>query len=48
MLLNCPLKAPDHIRDAMKQANANEKSIVMVKGEKELKTVTKKVLTAEE
>jgi hypothetical protein len=32
----------------MKQANANVKNIVMVKGEKELKTVTKKVLTEEE
>jgi len=32
----------------MKQVNANGKSIVMVKGKKELKTVIKKVLTAEE
>jgi hypothetical protein len=32
----------------MKQANANEKSILMVKGEKELKPVAKKVLAGEE
>ena len=32
----------------MKQANSNEKSILMVKDEKELKPVTKKVLAGEE
>jgi len=48
LLSNCPLRVTNHIGDATKQANANEKSILMVEGEKELKTVTKKVLTAEE
>jgi hypothetical protein len=32
----------------MEQANVNEKSILMVKNEKELKTVTKNVLAGEE
>jgi len=32
----------------MKQANANEKSILVVKDEKELKTVTKNILAGEE
>ena len=44
---NCLLTVAIILDICLKQTNANEKSILVVKDEKELKTVTKNVLASE-
>jgi hypothetical protein len=47
-LSNCLLKVATILEICLKQANANEKSILVIKGEKELKTMIKNILAGEE
>ena len=45
---NCTLTVVTILEICLKQANANEKSILVVKDEKELKTVAKNILAEKE